>query len=130
MTPPIGSILLGTRDPDRLRDWYDAAFGARPNDDGFLAFGDIGVLIDRRDDVADATAEPGRVILNLHVDDARSLEQHLDSVGATLLSRVEERDHGMLFGTVVDPDGNYVQIIELGSEYIESRRTKESDHVR
>ncbi len=120
--PPIGSILLGTRDPARLRDWYRAAFGAEPNDDGFLIFGQVGLLIDERDDVAAQNSEPGRVILNFHVDDARATAARLDEIDSVWLSRVEERDFGMLFGTVVDPDGNYVQIIELSPEYIESRR--------
>jgi hypothetical protein len=31
----------------------------------------------------------------------------------TWLVELEEREGG-LFGTLVDPDGNYVQIIELG----------------
>ncbi|KAA0022448.1 VOC family protein [Antrihabitans cavernicola] len=130
MTPPIGSILLGTTDPERLRAWYSTALGAVARDDGFIMFGEVGLLIDGRDDVAASTTEPGRVIVNFHVDDARALEQHLDAIGATWLSRLAERDYGMLFGTLIDPDGNYVQIIELGSEYNEMLRNKESDHVR
>ena len=126
--PPIGSILLGTRDPQRLRSWYSTAFGAEPNADGFLAFGDVGVLIDARDDVSATNPEPGRVILNFHTDDARAIADHLDEIGATWLVRVEERDFGMLFGTVIDPDGNYIQIIELSNEYLESRK-QENSHV-
>ena len=121
-TPPIGSILLGTRDPARLLDWYRAAFGAVPNDDGFLTFGEVAVLIDKRDDVATANPEPGRLIMNFHVDDARAAAARLDEIGCVWLSEVEERDFGMLFGTVIDPDGNYIQIIQLSAEYIESRR--------
>lgn len=120
--PPIGSFLLGTRDPEKLLDWYRAAFGAEPNDDGFLIFGEVALLIDKRDDVSATNAEPGRVIINFHVDDARATAARLDEIGSVWLSELEERDFGMLFGTVVDPDGNYIQIIELSDEYIESRR--------
>jgi predicted enzyme related to lactoylglutathione lyase len=118
-TPPLGSILLGTTNPHRLRDWYAAAF--KPEGDGFTevsptmfagSFGGVGVLIDGRDDVADKNPEPGRVILNFHVEDACATAAHLDDLGVTWLVELEERDGG-LFGTLIDPDGNYIQIIEL-----------------
>lgn len=111
-TPSLGSILLGTSNPERLRDWYDKAFAPEHDEYGWLKFGDIGVLIDGRDDVSDKNPEPGRVILNFHVTDARAVAARLDALGVTWLVELEEREHG-LFGTLVDPDGNYVQIIEV-----------------
>jgi len=121
-TPALGSILLGTAEPDRLRDWYAAALAPGDSGGGFTevtptmfagTFGDTSLLIDGRNDVADKNPEPGRVVLNFHVDDARAVAEHLDSLGVTWLVELEEREGG-LFGTLVDPDGNYVQIIELG----------------
>lgn len=118
--PTLGSILLGTTDPVRLRNWYSAAFAAGDGD-GFIevsptlfacTFGDTSLLIDGRADVANSSPDPGRVILNFHVDDARATAERLDDLGVTWLVELEERDGG-LFGTLVDPDGNYVQIIEL-----------------
>jgi predicted enzyme related to lactoylglutathione lyase len=117
--PPLGSILLGTSNPRRLRDWYAAAF--RPDGGAFTEvtptmfaanFGNVGLLIDGRDDVTDTNPEPGRVILNFHVDDARATADRMKEQGVTWLVELEDRDGG-LFGTLVDPDGNYVQIIEL-----------------
>lgn len=118
-TPTLGSILLGTTNPHRLRDWYAATLAS--DGEGFTEvsptmfacnFGDVGLLIDGRDDVADKNPEPGRVILNFHVEDARATAAHLNDVGVTWLVELEEREGG-LFGTLIDPDGNYVQIIEL-----------------
>ena len=43
---------------------------------------------------------------------ARATADHLNALGVTWLVELEERAGG-LFGTLVDPDGNYVQIIEL-----------------
>jgi len=117
--PPLGSILLGSNNPRRLRDWYAAALF--PEGGGFTEvtptmfaanFGDVGLLIDGRDDVTDRNPEPGRVILNFHVDDARATASRLNDQGVTWLVELEDRDGGV-FGTLVDPDGNYVQIIEL-----------------
>ena len=120
-TPALGSILLGTTNPHRLRDWYAAALGPADGREAFTevtptmfagTFGDTSVLIDGRSDVADQNPDPGRVILNFHVDDARATADHLNALGVTWLVELEERAGG-LFGTLVDPDGNYVQIIEL-----------------
>jgi predicted enzyme related to lactoylglutathione lyase len=117
--PPLGSILLGTSDARRLRDWYTAAFA--PEGEGFNevspsmfagTFGDVGLLIDGRDDVADRNPEPGRVILNFHVEDARATATRLDELGVTWVVEPEERAEGV-FGTLVDPDGNFIQIIEF-----------------
>ncbi len=120
-TPTLGSILLGTADPHRLRDWYATALAAGDDGEGFTevtptmfaaTFGDTSLLIDGRSDVADKNREPGRVILNFHVQDARATADRLNAVGVTWLVGLEQREGG-LFGTLVDPDGNYVQIIQL-----------------
>jgi catechol 2,3-dioxygenase-like lactoylglutathione lyase family enzyme len=119
MTTSLGSILLGSSDPDRLRAWYCAAFEVEPNDHGFLVIGDVAVLVDGRADVAAKTPEPGRVILNFHVDDVEAIAAKLDSLGTTWLVRPERRESG-IFATLTDPDGNYLQIIQLSPEYLSS----------
>jgi catechol 2,3-dioxygenase-like lactoylglutathione lyase family enzyme len=108
----LGSLLLGSANPDRLRKWYVDAFDPKANENGFLDFGGVGVLIDGRDDVAEKNPEPGRVVLNFHVADARATAAHLTGMGVTWLVELEDRGPG-LFATLLDPDGNYVQIIEL-----------------
>ena len=50
------------------------------------------------------------------VDDARATAARIDGLGATWLAALEDRD-GSLFGTAIDPDGNYVQIIELSQAH-------------
>lgn len=121
MTSPIlDSMLLASTDPERLGDWYAAALDPSEDSwvDGYrvLRFGDIHLLIDRRDDVAPRTAEPGRVILNFDVADARGHVARLAGMGARWLAELEDRD-GSLFATAVDPDGNYVQLIQLSPEH-------------
>jgi predicted enzyme related to lactoylglutathione lyase len=118
LTPAVGSILLASTHPDRLRAWYEHAFNVRADADGFLQFGDVGVLIDGRDDVTDRNPQPVRVIINLHVNNAHATAEHLDSLGATWLAKLEYRPAtGLWFATVIDPDGNYVQIIEVTPAY-------------
>ena len=115
----LGSMLLASTDPEALRAWYVAALS--PDEEStvdqyrILLFGDFYVMIDSRDDITDKNPEPGRMILNFDVDDARAVAARLDEMGVSWLSALEDRD-GSLFGTAIDPDGNYVQIIQLSEE--------------
>ena len=126
----IGSLLLASTDPDRLRDWYECAFRVRPDVDGFLPFGAVGVLIVSRDDVADRNPEPGRIILNVHVEDAGVTVRHLDAMDVTWIAPLEYREpDGAWFATMLDPAGNYVQIIELTDAYWRARRLRQGDSI-
>ena len=120
VAPDLGSVLLASTDVKRLRGWYEKAFDVAPNPDGFLEFGGVSVLIDARDDVADRAAEPERVILNFHVDDARARAAHLDSLGVTWVVPLQYRGDAW-FGTLLDHDGNLIQIIELTPAYWATR---------
>jgi len=122
-TPTLGSLLLGSADPGRLRDWYRAAFDGVPEEAGFLTFGDVGVLIDGRDDVRPVNSEPGRFILNYHVDDIQAVAARLDAMGVTWLVEPEKRPDGT-FATLLDPDGNYLQVIEFTQEFVDRARAR------
>jgi hypothetical protein len=124
-TPAIGSILLASTNPARLRDWYERALGVSADHDGFLPFGEVGLLIDSRDDVADRAVEPTRVIMNVHVADAKESARRLDELSASWVAPLEYREGaGAWFGTVLDPDGNYLQIIELTDAYRAAKRAR------
>jgi predicted enzyme related to lactoylglutathione lyase len=118
--PVLDSMLLASTDPERLGDWYATAFDpaedARVDGYRVLRFGGFHLLIDQRDDVAASSAEPARMILNFDVPDARGTASRLDVLGATWLAGLEDRD-GSWFATAVDPDGNYVQLIELSEAH-------------
>ena len=58
----LGSFLLSSTDPDRLRGWYQAAFRTRPDRNGVLDLGGVGLLVDGRTDLADRNGEPGRIM--------------------------------------------------------------------
>ncbi len=121
----IGSILLASADPTAVRAWYECAFDVHPDPDGFLPFGTVDLLITARDDVAPMNPEPGRVIINIHVQDAQATAAHLSAIGATWLAQLEyRRPDEAWFGTVIDSDGNYVQIIELTEAYWAARRLR------
>ncbi len=105
-----GSMLLGTTRPAELRAWYAKALAPESTGDGAIDLGGFLLVIDGRDDVDAKNAEPGRVILNFHVEDFAAAEAQLNAAGVRWMS-VEDREKGK-FGTFADPDGNYLQIIQ------------------
>ena len=120
MTTTLGSIMLASTDPDRLHSWYTAVLPPDTDDKQdpyhILGYGGFYLFLDSRDDVGGKTAEPGRVLLNFDVDDARAVAVRVDEAGGQWLAPLEDRD-GSLFATAIDPDGNYVQMIQLSEEH-------------
>lgn len=118
----LRSILLSSAQPERLRDWYAVALSPEmertPGADGYdvLNFGGFYLMIDSRSDVGETNPEPGRVILNVDVADARAVATRLAEMEVQWVSELEDRN-GSLFATAIDPDGNYVQIIQLSEEH-------------
>jgi hypothetical protein len=90
-TSVLGSILIGSTDPERLRSWYRAAFAPDQPEEGSLDVGGVLLVFNKRSDVADANVEPGRTIINLHVEDAREAVTRLNDVGVTWLAELERR---------------------------------------
>ncbi len=117
--PRLGGLVLGSTDPQRLYDWYKAAFAPEatlPAEMPVLALelGGTWLIFERRDDVGERAAEPGRVLFNIEVDDIRAAEERLNGLGVTWIRPVSEPAPGepVRLATVTDPDGNYPQIIE------------------
>jgi len=113
-TPPIGSLLLGSSNVEAMKSFYERAFSVTPNEMGAYAFGPVQLFIEEHSEVSGGTKEPARVIINLDVDDCRALESHLSGLGVSWVRKVEQTPHALL-GTIADPDGNYVQIIQWGT---------------
>lgn len=112
--------MLGTTDLDRLHRWYAAALP--PQRDvlqepyRILEYGGFWLFLDPRDDVQGTNPDPARVLLNFDVPDAASVVAAMDRLGTRWVAPLEDRD-GSLFATAQDPDGNYVQIIQLSPQH-------------
>lgn len=113
--PPIGSLLLGSSDAERAKQWYRDAFGVTENENGAFEFGSVGLFVEPHSQISGPTKEPARVVINLDVDDARAHEARLKEMNADWERPVEQEDFGLI-GTVKDPDGNFIQIIQWGAE--------------
>ncbi|GAB3757915.1 VOC family protein [Microlunatus parietis] len=111
-TPKPGSILIGTSRPEELRSWYSTLLSVDHGGKGVFDLDGFLLIVDERDDVTGTNNDPGRSILNFHVDDFDAVEAHLKTVGVEWQLPVEDRPGGR-FGLVTDPDGNHLQFIQL-----------------
>src|SRR5262249_61905748 len=103
-----GGVRRASTTPARPRAWYERAFGVTADADGFLRLGQVGLLVDGREDVAAGAAEPTRVILNLHVEDAQATARHLDVMSVTWLAPLEDREPAAAwFRTLAHPAGHH-----------------------
>ncbi|MDE0493214.1 MAG: hypothetical protein F4Z31_22510 [Gemmatimonadetes bacterium] len=112
--PNLGSILVGSSQVDAMKDWYRACFGPDENEMGAFVFGGVQLFIEEHSEVSGANENGHRIILNLDVSGCRDLEAHLNEQGVTWVREVEQMPFGLI-GTVADPDGNMLQVIEWGA---------------
>lgn len=112
--PSIGSLLLASSRVDEMKTWYRRAFGVTENDMGAFEFGGVQLFIEPHSEVTGPVLEPARSIINLNVEDAEGLAEHLRQLDTKYVREVEQESFGLI-GTVADPDGNYLQIIQWGA---------------
>jgi predicted enzyme related to lactoylglutathione lyase len=117
--PQLNGMLLASTRPERLHAWYREALDPDTDEkmDQYrvLGFGGFWLMIDQRDELSESNPEGARVILNFEVDDAAAVTARMDELDTTWVSPLEDRD-GSFFATAEDPDGNYVQVIQLSDE--------------
>ena len=112
--PPIGSVMIGSSNVDGMKQWYRDAFGITENDMGAFEFGSVGLFIEEHSAVSGPNQDSARILINLDVDDCRAIESHLEGLGVQWVRKVEQEEFGLI-GTLADPDGNYIQIIQWGA---------------
>ena len=110
----IRAITLESRAPDGAAAWYRQALGLT-DADPLLTAGGVELRFTFRTSDAPNTLEPARIILNFHVDDIRTAEARLVALEAVWVRELERTRWGII-GTVLDLDGNYVQIVEPAAD--------------
>jgi predicted enzyme related to lactoylglutathione lyase len=121
----LNGVLIGTADPQRLRDYYTKLFG-KPNWDegGYFGWqiGSGSVTVGPHDQVKGKNAAPGRLIWNIETADVRGEFAKLKAAGATVAKEPyqmgEAPGQQAWIATLSDPDDNYFQLIspmDIGS---------------
>jgi len=109
------TVLLASRDPERLATFYDQVLGLerRPSQNHavFRVGGATLRLIDHSE-VGPRSPEPQRIMFNLFVKDVRAEVARLQPLQVTLVRPPAQMTWGGYVATLADPDGNYLQLIE------------------
>jgi predicted enzyme related to lactoylglutathione lyase len=114
----LNGVLIGTADPQRLRDYYTKLFG-KPNWDegGFFGWqiGSGSVTVGQHDQVKGKNAASGRLIWNIETADVRGEFAKLKAAGAIVVKEPyqmgEAPGQQAWITTLSDPDDNYFQLI-------------------
>ena len=109
----VGSLVLGSSDPERIAGWYQAAFApGREVVDSVLHLNHGLLIFERRSDVEPTSREPGRIIINIEVDELATLVEHLEALDIDWVRPVEMIPVGLI-ATLRDADGNLVNLLQL-----------------
>lgn len=118
-TPALAGVLIHTsaeRHP-LLRAFYVDVVGLHPRNDrpGFVnfEFGEQRLTITVHDGVDGPSAEPERIMLNFSTADASAMHRAAVASGAASIREPSPESWGGIVSTVTDPDGNFVQFMQL-----------------
>lgn len=71
------------------------------------------LTLDTHSEVAGRTKEPARMLINFWVSDLMAEKARLDAAGVSFIRQPEREEWGGLIATFLDPDGNYLQLLEF-----------------
>ena len=112
------TVMLGTDQPSALARFYGEVLGLRRverfADPVFEAAGGFIRILDHSE-ISGPTREPARAQINLFVDDVEAeFARVLAADASVAVQRAPERESwGGLVATLRDPDGNFVQLLEM-----------------
>ncbi len=115
----LNSILIGSDNPQRLKDYYTRLFGKPTWDEGGYFGWQIGsgaVTVGLHDQVKGKNSAPGRVIWNIETSDVKGDYEKLKAAGATVVREPyqpgqPEAGQDFWISTFSDPDNNYFQLM-------------------
>jgi predicted enzyme related to lactoylglutathione lyase len=110
------AIRLNSPNPSRLRAFYREVVGlttAPELGDGMFRLADHALLdIDAHAEVEGAAGEPSRQLLELGVMDVTQHRQRIAARGAQFVREEEAEAGGREGTTLIDPDGNFVRLMQ------------------
>jgi len=114
----FNGLLIGTENPERLKDYYTKIFGKPTWDEGGYFGWQIGtgaMTVGPHDQVKGKNAAPGRLIWNIEAADVKAEFAKFKAAGATVVKEPyqmgETPGQDMWISTFADPDNNYFQLM-------------------
>ena len=111
----INSILIGSENPQKLKEYYTKLFG-KPvmEEDVYTSWqiGNGGLTVGPHDAVKGKNTHPGRLIWNIETADVKGEFDRLKGAGAIVVKEPYKpsEEFEMWIATFSDPDDNYWQI--------------------
>ena len=119
MAEGMVGVIIWTEDLDRLLPFYRDVLGFQPHSqhDDFIAFrfGDMRLSIGKHDGVKGRSREPHRIMINLGTRDIHAEYQRLLQQGVEFIRKPEKEQWGGWVATLLDPDGNVLQLLQQPS---------------
>jgi predicted enzyme related to lactoylglutathione lyase len=112
-------VAVSSEDPERLRAFYRETVGLEPFPEmgpGAFHAGEGTFAIAEHSEVHGATKEPQRTLFNFFVDDLAAEQRELEARGVPFIRKAGREPWGGIISTFVDPDGNYMQLVEYKPE--------------
>jgi len=112
-------INLTSEQPEKLQAFYRDVVGLpkRPDmGEGAFALGAATLFVDGHSQTKGAAKEPQRYLLDLFIGDLQGEQARLEGQGVKFIRKEGKEEWGGTISTFVDPDGNYVQLIEMAAQ--------------
>jgi len=121
----LNAVVIGTTQPEVMVEFYIKVFGKPADmvdqDNGFwgwqLGGAYLGIL--NHSEMTGNAKDPGRVLINFETPEVKEEFTRIKSLGATVAHTPYEMGQGWV-ATLIDPDGNYFQLISPMGEAGES----------
>ena len=117
----IGGIFFKSKDPDKIKSWYEKHLGVSPESDGYVSFkwrekddpDTVGYTVWNPFSHTTKYFEPSSssFMVNFRVENLEWLLEQLKNEGVRIEGKVEEYDFGR-FAWVMDPEGNKIELWE------------------
>ena len=110
------TIIINSDDPAGLFKFYTAVvgFAAKPEmGDHAVDAAGVGITFDSHSEAPDQAREPARQIVSVFVDDVAAEEARIEKQGVKFIRKQGKEYWGGIISTLVDPAGNYLQLIEF-----------------
>jgi predicted enzyme related to lactoylglutathione lyase len=110
------NINITSGQPERMIAFYRDTVGLPPwpeIGEGAFHAGGAALFIDGHSEIHGPAKEPARVLINFFVGDLAAEKARLEAAGVAFIRQPEREEWGGLITTFLDPDGNYLQLIEF-----------------
>lgn len=116
----IGGIFFKTKDPEKMKSWYEKNLGLvtneygsvfefrstdEPNNKGYLVWGPF------TEDTKYFDPSKKEFMINYRVENLVELLEQLRADGVEIVGEIEEYEYGK-FAHIVDPEGNKIELWE------------------